>query len=66
MSIKCFTKWIQLNKEEILKYDYKPIRCIGCKKILLPFFVHDKYGDYTCLNCDEEGSVKFFCMKCRH
>ena len=58
-------KWIPLDSEKSKEYETTCIKCKNCKKIALPYFVHDKCGDWTCFNCDEEGYIKHFCVYCK-
>lgn len=66
MTKKCDRKWVKLNVEIAKEYGIKPILCKTCNKLVLPFFLHDLYGDYTCFNCEQSGEIKHFCMTCKN
>lgn len=63
--------WVRIEDELVSAYNVAP--CLVCPKhphapkpvYLLPFFMHDEYGDYECPDGDCAGTLRYVCFVCR-
>lgn len=63
---KC-KKWMLLKNIDIRKeYEIGIVTCKKCRRYSFPYFVHCDMGDYLCYKCGNSGSLKTYCVYCKH